>query len=123
MNGSNDDAFERNEADAHPIGIPVRTQPSKGFLCLDNEASEIFQPIIGPAAFAVYANLLRNAFNGSEVSYALRHVAVETSLSRTTVWRELRVLEHIGMVRLRAGGGNRDSICQFFDLKELAKSL
>ena len=121
MNRASDDQFQRKEPDSPSNGIPLRSQPVKRFCCLDNEASEIFQPIIGAAAFAIYAGLLRKAIKGPEVSYTTRRVAAETSLSTTTVWRELRVLEHVGMVRLRAGGGNRDSICQFLDLKELAK--
>jgi hypothetical protein len=42
---------------------------------------------------------------------------------RTTIWRELTVLEHIGMVRTRAKRGNQKSECWLVKLKKMTVSL
>lgn len=104
------------------LEVPVRRQPSKRFYCMDNEGSELFLPIIGSHAFAVYSSLLQRAFAGASMKYTVRGMAKATSLSRATAWREILVLQRIGMVRLRSGGGNRESTCEFTDLKELARA-
>lgn len=104
------------------IPIPLRGTPTKGWRWQDNELSIVFQPIIGPPASALYCHLTGKAYNDI-IRYTLRGLAAETKRSRTTVWRALAVLTNIGMVRIRAGGGNQGSECSLVDLKKLAVSL
>jgi hypothetical protein len=96
--------------------------PLKGWRWQDNELSILFEPIIGPAASALYCHLTGRAYN-DKVTYTLRGLAAETKRSPTTIWRALAVLKHIGMVRIRAGGGSQKSECSLVNLKTLAVSL
>jgi hypothetical protein len=102
--------------------IPLRGAPKEGWRWQDNELSVLFEPIIGRTASAVYCHLTGKAF-GNKITYTLRGLAVEMKRSRTTIWRAIAVLEHIGLVRIRAGGGNQESECWLVDLKKLAASL
>jgi hypothetical protein len=109
-------------SDDAEIPLPLRGVPTEGWRWQDNELSCLFQPIIGPAASALYCHLTGKAYN-DKVIFTLRGLAAETKRSRTTVWRALAVLINIGMVRIRAGGGNQESECSLVNLKKLAVRL
>jgi len=102
--------------------LPLRGKPTGNFCWQDNELSTVFQPIIGSAPCALYCHLTRIAY-GPTVRYTLRRLANATGRSPTSAYRDLLVLEWIGMVRIRFGSGNRESECSLVDLKELARSL
>ena len=104
------------------IPIPLRGAPIEGWRWQDNEVSIVFQPIIGPAATALYCHLTGKGF-GAPFKYTLRGLAEETGRGRATIWRAMSVLERIGMVRLRTGGGSQPSECSLVDLKKLAARL
>lgn len=104
------------------IPLPLRGVPTEGWRWQDNELPCLFQPIIGPAASALYCHLTGKVYN-DKVTYTLRGLAAETKRSRTTIWRALAVLKYIGMVSIRAGGGNQESECLLVNLKKLAVRL
>lgn len=113
---------------SHPVpddsenAPPLRGSPTEGWRWQDNELSCLFEPIIGPAASALYCHLTGKAYR-DKVTYTLRSLAAEMKQSRTTVWRSLAVLNEIGMVRIRRGGGSQESECYLVNLKKLAVSL
>src|SRR5271154_1793101 len=116
-------ARQPGEEIASDVNIPLRSQPQRDFCSVDNEAARVFLPIIGSKAFAIYFDLLRRACGKAHVSYAASDVAEGTGISKATVWREIQVLEWLGMVRVQLGGGNSKSKCEFLDLRKLAMSL
>jgi hypothetical protein len=110
-----------NGKSAHSHGIRMRGKPSGKFCWQDNETYDVFQPIIGPYGIALYTNLSRNAYD-EKVKYTLRGLAKATSQSKSTVDRNLKVIEHVGMVRLTTNGGNRESLCELLNLKDRVQS-
>jgi len=111
-----------SEAPPDDTEIPLRGSPLKGWRWQDNELSVLFEPIIGRDASAIYCHLTGKVF-GNKVTYTLRGLAAETRRSRTTIWRAMTVLKHIGLVRISFGGGNQASECSLVDLKKLAARL
>jgi hypothetical protein len=123
MSAANPNKCRSGEKIASAIDIPLRRQPKRDYCSLDNEAGRLFLPIIGSRAFAIYASLLQGTYGEPHLSYAASDVGEAAGMSKATVWRELQVLQWLGMVRLNPGGGNSKSRCEFLDLKELAKRL
>lgn len=102
--------------------LPLRGKPTRDFSWQDNELFTVFQPIIGSPPSALYCHLTRLAC-GPSLQFTLRRLASETGRSCKTVSRNLSVLRHVGMVRLRTGRINQETECYLVDLKELARSL
>ena len=99
------------------LEAPRRGKPGGRWCWQDNETYDVFQPIIGPHAVALYGNLSRMSRDG-KISYSVRSLAKITGQSPSTVDRQLKVLEHVGMVRTYPRGGNRESACELLDLKD-----
>lgn len=113
-----------SERDCKEREIPSRGKPVGNFCWQHNLLYDIFQPIIGSYAVALYGNLSRRAYgDDAKFSYTVRDLSKGTGLSRSTVSRELRVLERMNMVRLGAGGGNQPSKCELLALDKTAESL
>ena len=104
------------------IEVRVRDKRKPGHCWQDNELYDAWQPIIGPHAVNIYVNLTRNSYS-STIEYSVRRLADATGISRTAVWRNLRVMEHVGMLRLQRGSGSSTSTCELLDLKEAAEKL
>lgn len=102
--------------------VRLRDRRRPGHCWQDNELYDVFQPIIGPHGVALYANLSRMAY-GASFEYSARGLEEVTGMSRMTVWRTMAVLEHLGMVRAKAGRGRAKGECVLVDLKELAEAL
>jgi len=102
--------------------VKLRDKRRPGHCWQDNELYDAWQPIIGPHAVNVYVNLTRDAYS-STIEYSVRRLADATGISRTAVWRNLRVMEHVGMLRLERGSGSAASTCELLDLKEAAEKL
>ena len=83
----------------------------------------MFQPIVGADAVSVYVNLTRHCYGETRVSYTLRKLADAMGVSRAAVWRNLAVLENVGVLRLIRGKGSGESICELCDLKDAAEAL
>lgn len=106
----------------HTDEVPLRGRPDGSYCWQDNELYTLFQPIVGKTATVLYCQLTRRAY-GATFTFSLRELSEETGLSRTTLWRELSVLGHIGMVRLRKGKGNQNSNGELVNLKKLSVHL
>jgi hypothetical protein len=102
--------------------LPLRSGPEKDWRWQDNEASNAFLPIIGLATFGLYCHLTGLGF-GKQFKYTLRGLAMDTKSASTTIWRAMAVLERIGLVRIRHGGGSQPSACSLIDLKKLAAQI
>ncbi len=103
-------------------GVKLRDRRRPGHCWQDNELYDAFQPIIGPHAVLVYVHLTRDCYTG-KVDYSIRDLADATGLSRMGVWRNLLVLEHVGILRLQKGRGSAASSCELLDLKDAAERL
>jgi DNA-binding MarR family transcriptional regulator len=102
--------------------IKLRDKRKPGHCWQDNELYDAFQPIVGPHAVLVYVHLTRESYSAT-VSYSLRKLADATGISRSAVWRNLAVLEYVGILRLQRGEGSAQSTCVLLDLKEAAERL
>ena len=102
--------------------IPARGRPRGNFCWQQNELYDLFQPIIGATAHLIYTHLTRKAFD-AKFRCSVRELARRTGLSHSTVSRALAVLESVGLLRVRAGGGNRASEIELVDLESLARRL
>ena len=105
--------------------VRVRDKRQPGYCWQDNELIDVFQPIVGAIGVAVYVNLTRAAYGESRVTYTVRKLAdtMGPGTGRTSVWRSLRVLEHVGVLRLIKGKGSGESICELCNLKDAAEAL
>lgn len=103
-------------------GVKVRDKRRPGHCWQDNELYDAWQPIVGPHAVNVYVNLTRDAY-ASTIEYSVRKLADATGISKSAVWRNLKVMEHVGMLRLETGAGSAGSVCELLDLKEAAEKL
>jgi len=83
----------------------------------------VFQPIVGPHAVSVYVNLTRACYGHARVSCSVRELSKATRLSATAVWRNLAVLESVGVLRVIKGRGSAGSSCELADLKDAAEAL
>jgi hypothetical protein len=102
--------------------IPARSKPNGHYCWQQNEMYDLVQKIVGPTAFAVYANLTRKAYGyDPRLKFALRGLAADMGQSHATVGRELTVLKRLNVVRLKVAGGNRPSEWELTDLRELVK--
>jgi hypothetical protein len=70
--------------------LPTRGKPKGDFAWQDDELYEVFQRLIGPHAFGVYANLTRRAYPGQSIRYSVRDLAAITGQSPATVLRLIR---------------------------------
>jgi hypothetical protein len=82
---------------------------------------EVFYPIIGSRAVAIYGFLTSRAY-GDDPNFTCsrRGLAAATGLDHATVSRELAILKEVGLILLEPGGGNRSSKEQLVDLTQLA---
>jgi DNA-binding transcriptional ArsR family regulator len=102
--------------------ILARGRPNGNFCWQQNEIYDLFQKIVGPTALAVYANLTRKAYGGDpNLKCTLRELAAYMGQSRATVGRELKVLEHLGVIRLKVSGGSRPTAFELTNLTELGR--
>ena len=104
-------------------GVRLRDKRRPGHCWQDNELYGVFQPIVGTQAVSVYVNLTRDCYGETRVSYTLRKLADAMSVSRAAVWRNLAVLESVGVLRLIRGKGSGESSCELCDLKDAAEAL
>jgi hypothetical protein len=104
-------------------GIPARGKPAGHFCWQRNEIYDIVQQIVGPTAIAVYGNPTRRTY-GYEPNFkcTVRELATTMGLSRATVNRELKVLQHVGVVRLKVGRGSRATEFELTDLQDLGRA-
>jgi hypothetical protein len=110
------------ESGSQGLSISVRGRPTENFCWQQNELYDLMQKIVGPTAFAVYANLTRRAYGcNGWLKCSLRSIAGDMGVSHATVGRELEVLKYLNLIRLRAAGGNRQTEWELMDLKQLAK--
>lgn len=103
--------------------VKLRDKRRPGNCWQDNELYDVFQPIVGAQAVSVYVNLTRDCYGETRVSYTLRKLAEAMSVSRAAVWRNLAVLESVGVLRLIRGKGSGESSCELCDLKDAAEAL
>jgi DNA-binding transcriptional ArsR family regulator len=104
--------------------IPARGKLAGSFFRQQNELCDLFQPIIGLTAVAVYTNLARRAYGDDPtVKYSLRDLARDMGISHPTVSRAIATLEYLGMIRLCKRGGNIQSEAELVDLKRLAEHM
>lgn len=104
--------------------VPMRAaNPNKGFFWLDNELVDLFQPLIGADASAVYNALVREYHAGATLKVTTRALAKAAKCCAATVSRSIEILSYIGMIRVRHGGGNQPNAYDLFDLKALARHL
>jgi hypothetical protein len=102
--------------------LPARGKPNGNFCWQQNEMYDLVQKVVGPTALAVYVNLTRKAYGyDAKLKCALRELAADMGQSHATVGRELTVLKHVNVVRLKVAGGNRPSEWELTDLRELAR--
>ncbi len=88
------------EAEGKGPEIPARGKPIGNFCWQQNEVYDLFQKVVGPLAFAVYANLTRKAYGyDATLECALRELAEDMGISHATVGRELAVSCPLGLVR------------------------
>ncbi len=97
--------------------------PNKGFFWLDNELVDLFQPLIGTHASAVYNALVRQYHAGEPLKLTTRALAKAAKCSGAMVSRAVELLQYVGMVGVRRGGGNQPNAYDLFDLKALARHL
>lgn len=107
---------------AASLPVPLRSSPKGGFFLHDNEVVDVFLPIIGPHAGAVYAALIRMSYAKAHLECSVRKLALVIGISAATVARSLQILKEVGLVRLSPTSGNRKSICDLLDVKALAAS-
>jgi hypothetical protein len=105
------------------LEVKLRDKRRPGHCWQDNELYDVFQPIVGAQAVSVYVNLTRDCYGETRVSYTLRKLADAMSVSRAAVWRNLAVLESVGVLRLIRGKGSGESSCELCDLKDAAEAL
>lgn len=105
-----------------PIGaVRAKTHPQQDYCSLDNEAARVFLPIIGVSAFALYVTLATDALGNSQFQSNQRQLASKAGQSLATVSRNIRILIHLGMIRIISSGGSNDTTYQLMDLKELCR--
>lgn len=102
--------------------VALRDKRKPGHCWQDNEAYDVFQPVIGAAAIHVYAVLTRFA-RGHEVQMGIRDLEMESGTSRSAVARSLIAMEQVGMLRRRMGRGTAAAAYELLDLKEAARAL
>ena len=111
-----------NDLELQRKEIPPRSKPHGNYCWQQNEMYDLVQKVVGPNALAVYVNLTRKAYGyEATLKYTLRELAADMGQSHAKVGRELRVLRHINVVRLKVTGGKRPSEWELTDLRELAK--
>lgn len=111
------------EAELKRPPVLPRGKPS-GFCFQENELYRVFQPLIGSTAVALYCNLSLCVFGyDARFTFSRSSLATLSRMSRATVARELSVLAHLGMVTIRACGGNLQSEGELSNLRQLAESM
>ena len=103
--------------------VKLRDKRRPGHCWQDNELYDVFQPIVGTQAVSVYVNLTRDCYGETVVNYTLRKLAETMGVSRAAVWRNLAVLQSVGVLRLVKAKGSGHSSCELCDLKDAAEAL
>lgn len=115
--------------------IYLRNMREKGWFWINNELIDIFAPLVGPYAVAVYVCLCRRCEGNSaltqwsqrELVQAWRHETMpagRTTLSRTSIQRALAQLVAAGLVRVeRAATRSQGAIYALPSLPQLATQL
>lgn len=115
--------------------IYLRNMREKGWFWINNELIDIFAPLVGPYAVAVYVCLCRRCEGNSaltqwsqrELVQAWRHETMpagRTTLSRTSIQRALSQLVAAGLVRVeRAATRSQGAIYALPSLPQLAAQL
>ncbi len=93
------------------------------FFQLGNETLDVFQPIMGPHCFTIYAHLVRRAFRDPELKHSVWDLKKATNLGVATISRSCEVLEHLGLIELTRCGGSQKSKCKLLDPVEAAERL
>jgi hypothetical protein len=105
------------------LEVKLRDKRRPGHCWQDNELYDVFQPIVGTQAVSVYVNLTRDCYGETVVNYTLRKLAETMGVSRAAVWRNLAVLQSVGVLRLVKAKGSGHSSCELCDLKDAAEAL
>ena len=96
--------------------------PEKDFYFQDNEFADLYLPLVGPFAAAIYSVLCRNWYRKDVVKYSVRELGRAIGMSPAAASRALQSLQTIGLIRPLPTSGNRKSECQLVDVKVLAAS-
>jgi hypothetical protein len=100
--------------------VKLRDQRKPGHCWQDNELYDAFGPVIGPNAILVYVQMTRNCYGAESIRLSSRDLARDSGLSKDTVWRAMRAMERVGMLRAVSGGKGKLAEYHLTDLKELA---
>jgi len=107
----------------HGEGIPARGKPAGRFCWQRNEIYDLVQQVVGPTSIAVYGNLTRRTFGYIPTfKCTMRELAASMGQSPATVNREVKVLEYLGVVRLKVGRGSRATEFELTDLEVLGRT-
>ncbi len=112
--------------------IYVRDNRRPGWFWAENELVDVFAPLVGPYALAVFVTILRLCQGNSalvevsvrDIERAWKHKDFRASLSRSSITRALSQLLAAGLLRLsREGTRSRPAEYLVGDLRDLAASL
>jgi predicted transcriptional regulator len=93
------------------------------FFTLPKALSDVFQPNMRPADFAVYAVLARRANFTANANNSMRELAKAANVSTATALRSIEMLEHLGLVTRTRRGGSQANEYDLVNALEAATKL
>jgi len=99
-----------------------KAKRAKGRFMVDNQLLDEFGTLLGPYGLAVYMVLARYANNETQECWpSTRKIAELTGMSRTTVKKELRTLQRLGVVTVQSGRGRYNP--NRYTLQDITKAV
>jgi predicted transcriptional regulator len=91
------------------------------FYMLPKALTDVFQPHMRPADFAVYAVLARRENLTASANNSMRELATAANISPATVLRSIETLVHLGLIKRTRRGGSQADEYRLANVLEAAK--